>query len=846
MHYGADVTSMPYRPGFPRLPTEGSTAEDFRSVIDDLTVANKKLKQKLRKYEKLHAAHLQNEKLFEVKFHGVPDHKKKELEDLLRTFAVSLSDGTPQDEPIPLKAHQTMSSTHATESGYATMSGSGQNSMSASGPSGTGTGADSDLRKISKSNSTQYNQQQSNVRSYLHDIPAGLLPRQHVPMSDAARKKLVVRRLEQVFAGKLSTPTSNHQPQQQEEVAQSAAMADRIALGVSNKPVTEGHREALIMPMMPDTETGFTHPATGSGSASLEPGSSDHSSPDQRPTRPLDLDPARAQVPAENVEYMRHLGFTLPSSGESPHDEWGWVYLNFLINMAQLHTINVTPDFVKDALKEYSTKFELSHDGRKVRWRGGHDLTMNSSDSSSEHLSGGSLQDQKGGNRSRSRLKRPNTNDPAEGDKQARKTRFLTEKERNKLNYTPLFFHRQDSEEDDIYNGISSSSNSPPFAQPHGDSSGFTSAGFRSESSRKKRDEGPMIFYSKANFCTDLSGDRQSMAAAVPTTSYNSITAQPLGTTHKEQIKFTTPFGITEPRGPLDAAEMDLDPKDPGVTHTSSEDEFALSLPELRSDAQRSPMTIDFKASGLGGVHPEDNFAISVKRQQVRSGPSPSAGHHRRKSMYNKKILDVLDEESRGTSPPVIKERILSTSQQVLPSSELPPASFLPFDSTSSGGVDSDLESDVSSTPSTSSSKAKVPTTATPQVYHISPMHRANTAAETSSGSISEDEEMSDNPSKTECAPLETVETASDNCTYGTDDFKEIPPGSSAATAGGGSGFNSPLDFGTDQIDISAVKTNVPHRSSSAASPPAGLKRARTSDSINAALQEPLKTQRLQ
>ena len=78
---------MPYRPGLPYLGTDDSSTEDFRSVIDDLTVANKRLKQKLRKYEKMYDAHLQEEKLFEVRFHGLPDHKKRELEE---TIAKSL------------------------------------------------------------------------------------------------------------------------------------------------------------------------------------------------------------------------------------------------------------------------------------------------------------------------------------------------------------------------------------------------------------------------------------------------------------------------------------------------------------------------------------------------------------------------------------------------------------------------------------------------------------------------------------------------------------------------------------------------------------------------------------
>jgi hypothetical protein len=33
-------------------------------------------------------------------------------------------------------------------------------------------------------------------------------------------------------------------------------------------------------------------------------------SPEQRPTRPLDLNPERAQIPADNIKYLQHLGFS--------------------------------------------------------------------------------------------------------------------------------------------------------------------------------------------------------------------------------------------------------------------------------------------------------------------------------------------------------------------------------------------------------------------------------------------------------------------------------------------------------------------------------------------------------
>ena len=184
-------THMPHRPGMMRMPTDTSSTEDFRSVIDDLTVANKKLKQRLKRYEKLHDSHLQEEKLFEVRFHTLPDHKKKELEETLRKFAASLDD-LPTEAPNATRSLQ-----RPTESGYMSMAGP----HSTSAPSGQS----SDRRHVSLS---QYNQQQQNVQSYLHNIPAGLNPTHQPPMTEHAKKKLVVRRLEQVFAGKGSNPGS--------------------------------------------------------------------------------------------------------------------------------------------------------------------------------------------------------------------------------------------------------------------------------------------------------------------------------------------------------------------------------------------------------------------------------------------------------------------------------------------------------------------------------------------------------------------------------------------------------------------------------------------------------------
>jgi hypothetical protein len=863
---------MPYRPGLGQGGTDGSSTEDFRSVIDDLTVANKKLKQRLKKYEKLYDAHLQEEKLFEVRFHGLPDHKKKELEETLRKFASELDEGTANeyadisDYTPALQTHNTASSaSRFAESGYASMSASGPNS---SGPSNQ----DTDRRKMTKS---AYSRQQQNIHSYLHDIPMGLLPNNNksAPMTDKSKKKMVVRRLEQIFAGKHSAPGSHPQPMQQQEVAQLAATADRVqreATGQNYKP--EGMREARIMndsgagtgeendAAQDEVVQGFRpslhieeHDFAGSGS-----------SPDQRPTRPLDLDPYRAQVPTENMDYIRHLGFTPPNmdSGEAPLGH-GWIYLNLLINMAQLHTLNVTPEYVKDALHEYSSHLEISRDGRKIRWKGGRDVTKHSGDSSSEHWSGASPNEVG----SVSPFKRMKTGTSGtssdmldEAGNARRQARVQREKEQNKLAYKPLFFHKDDSENEDDFYGFDAESSARYSYQPKptGDSSGFSSSIMQSAASKlRRRDDGPMIFYTKAKFCTDLSGDRNGAFLTMPG-NYEPVTTQPLGAqqTTPSQTKKTS-LGLDEPRGPLDTMLMDLDSVS-GSRTVSSEDDLGFSPEALRNDSgNTSPELMDFEASGLGGVQPEDNFSIHVRRSQVTAAPSHVAAR-RWSSLYPKAIQNALNlkqsspevESPRSSPQRVIEEKILSASRKNLPSSTLPPASFLPLDSCSSGDVDSDSASDASSEPdsdsdSDSDNDSGGPAT-TMQILNVAPI-----ASDVSEGSESDYEDSDDgsvdllatarqqDPTAVLASEREYDAALADRLA------EEIPAGSSAATAGGGSGFNSPVCSVREAAKL-ANKASKPNSTSSTAGPPANLKRARTSDSFNPPPKKSPKTRRME
>ncbi|KAB2575495.1 Frequency clock protein [Lasiodiplodia theobromae] len=860
-------TSMPHRPALMNMRTDGSSTEEFRSVIDDLTIENKKLKKKLRKYEKVHDAHLQNEKLFEVRVHGLPPHKKLELEETLRKFAMELDDGTVEPVNIErgpaLNPHNTLSSYTSTQFGdSAYMSASGQNSNTASGGngSGIGNGGQSDPKPPPK-NKSRYHRQHDSIQSYLQDIPAGLMPKT-IAMTESAKKKLIVRRMEQIFAGKGAGAGGHQQPIQQQEVAQSAAQADRAAIEeeTGQEARKEGMREARIMlgkaesrrPPVKERSEGDGVPPKGIPTTlkkkvsdrDFAESASGNNSPEQRPTRPLDLDPQRAQVPTDNINYIRHLGFSPPDPETPPVDGHGWIYLNLLVNMAQLHTINVTTDFVKKALQDYSSKLELSHDGRKIRWKGGQDTSLNSSDSSPEHQYEMLKSNVKKVGKKRQKLGPSSTNTSSEATGQSSEQ----QRSANHLAYTPLFYHREST---DDYDGSNMDHNSEEDASPlpaqatGNTSSGFASSGMRTTSSKRKRDDGPIIFYNKAKFCTDLSGDRSTHDSR-GYTNYNNYTNMPLGTTPEEKKGGPVPSD-DERRGPLARAalhEMDVD-----MEPMSSDIDFEFSDSSSTTGDVPPKTYLDFEVSGIGGVVPEDNFSIDVECRQVRSESTLTvnyASHTPRVVRYPRKIMRALhtssDDDSTGpleitrVRTPVVNGEIISAQRKRLPPSVLPPPSLLPFDS-SSGDAESDM-SDVSGLDDEFEVSDEPPTAAPRLVEMSSPED------ETEGGSGDEEEDAEDFVEEDDGSLdflAQAREIDPENIRKREREYdanmadrlaEEIPAGSSAATAGGGSGFNSPASLKIDDGDETGTDRRPSSRGSVSLHRGGSLKRSRTSDSM--------------
>ncbi|CAK7266274.1 hypothetical protein SEPCBS119000_001942 [Sporothrix epigloea] len=778
------------RPALVHDNTRSSSSDDYRSVIDDLTIENKRLKELLKRYR--HQANrdvLEKEKLFEIKMHGLPYRKKQELEATLRNFAASLGDTTSLDTPSHRKRDYSVSSKEQYsrplqhQHNSALYASGGTRSKHASNSSSRSRPVDSAYASMSNgAPSSRQSQKRAphggskarassdqKVERYLNEIPEGLYPHYGFNvLGDKEKKKLIVRRLEQLFTGKIGgryTRQGRAQVPDSDEYTSgnASAVAPGGAPAGKNREKNSGsrnsssgdgcshaatHTAALastptkLPPSLPNASSGSTdsepareariqhrhstknvksrdNSASNSNSNGDEPGhangngnSSAHSNaltttlsgngtaqgqtklatgskiPDQRPTRLLDLDPDRVQVPADNMEYIRHLGLIPPEIGPkstakmidvSP-DADGWVYLNLLSNLAQLHILNVAPDFIRQAVVEKSTKFQLSPDGQKIRWRGGTDGTKFSSDGSSGDRSQHSQStDADDGSEDISQRKRLRTsgNGSASAPSSSKKHSKLGMPDSaasSSFHYKPLFAHKKappvlapgaevssmdsdppeisagnDSPDDDIErrNGAELKGNAQ--SNSNGDMSRYSmsrsnSFGFR----KRQKSDGVLVFYSGMPFCADLAGDSSregspetgQTSGAIAESMDEALQGRP--TVHRSASGSHIPF-----RPLTDYSSLSNDewaglglfgvgtvgwPAPPGrdTDNTSSSASYISSVSNHESNDdllvldystgnESLPMCIDsepFEASGISRVYPDDHFRLRVKTQR--------------------------------------------------------------------------------------------------------------------------------------------------------------------------------------------------------------------------------------
>ncbi|KAF8431859.1 frequency clock protein-domain-containing protein [Terfezia claveryi] len=607
--------------------TSDSNSECYRSVIDDLTIKNQKLKRRLRKLEELQAEHLQTDKVFELRIHGLSQSKRQELENLLQQFSSTLHN-SPDSGPALAQSPPTTStgssfgpSTVVTsDSAYASNLGSGTGSLAgASTHQSLASGKSGDSRHSKGSwNAT------GSGRGTVPSGNSGGVNGKKVPtyISEKAKMKQVVRRLEYLFSGKRS---------QDQHLApnrhQSKTVSSDFDDVVGNLEGQEGVKEK---------------PATGL---------------DDSPVKSPEPDSRLPQIPEQNLEYLHNLTSTSPTHEPlNIGGHWdGWVYLNLVINLAQLHTINVTVPFVKKAIASMSVKLELSPDGKMVRWKGemeGSNLaneidtksesnsppSRSSMDASSESFRGRKRSDGSHSQPDLSLIARMPVDIKMAHSMETSLTRLSTlsrshgsgprsspsSQHSSGFHYKPLFAQSKNFEDDSSEpseTGYSSSSGVKSSSTPDGASGGYSGAGSRTRG--RKPTVGPIIYYENGKFCTDLSAQHVNPRdeSTTPEYPYERMTNEVVGAPGSENTdtidQNSRPLLRTlAPLETLVEGQL-LGGRAGGSTDEDEDDDSYATLefsPKLESTLPDDPpLPVELEASGIGGVQPEDNFAINVQ-----------------------------------------------------------------------------------------------------------------------------------------------------------------------------------------------------------------------------------------
>ena len=506
--------------------------------------------------------------------------------------------------------------------------------------------------------------------------------------SESFKRKAVVEQLEQLFTGKSTKRDQANCSHQLQRMRESMVVGEKHAAEANGVPLAfEGAREAKIL------STGMDHrpehavdqptdvPNECSSRPSTGPRSSHEESPYQRPTRPIDLDIHQAQDGASNMNYIRHLGLgLLAPQAELAEAENGWVFLNLLFSLAQLHTLNVTLDFVRKAVTDLSLKLELSSDGQQVRWRGGVDGassgldpvepcvdTMDYAQSTASAVSP-----------SRSIDSTHAVRTSIIGSTQALTgPRIQCDVFRDQIN--SLNDHSSVYKNDkETGPGIIEAATNPLAVHSR-------------DSPSHKQDQrvrgGPIIFYSSTNFCTDLSGN----ASDEPGNSiqYSRCSERPLGKLSLD-VAATGSHETCEMRGPLSRF---IEPaRDCGGSMSL---ETSLDFPSIEALSLGASTTghhnIPFEASGLSGIQPDDNFRIDVQIQRAPSNMAESAPMGEAGETSKAFIVPGLSRPMQHINCGNI---VSSTTTHLAPSS-LPSPSYLCLPFSPSESEMSDSESDV-------------------------------------------------------------------------------------------------------------------------------------------------------
>jgi hypothetical protein len=343
------------------------------------------------------------------------------------------------------------------------------------------------------------------------------------------------------------------------------------------------------------------------------------------------------------------------------------------------------------------------------------------------------------------------------------------------------------------------------------------------------------------------------LRSSIGAPTYKTSTLAPVGSTPIRE----GPGHILEKRGPLEEASLLPEPMDLADNPIPDSQELAFppQSPPKSGDNMQAPLSLNLEVTGMGGVYPADNFAIKVESHHAAVPQDEAPAVPLKSTTANlparfAKILQSSNPQRKVRA--AIAQRYLNIQFTQHAPSVLPPAlCFVPDDESMSDDNGSDTIDEISM--SAPSNDALPPSTA-PQTMYM---------PDVDSGSS--DEEMEDNDNDSEASDagsdssdgsldlLATARKADPEAVLRKERqydaemaerlAEEIPAGSSAATAGGGSGFASPAS-GVDKREYRKAKQEARQKQqvslavAAAAAVPAGLKRARTSDSMDVQGQE--------
>jgi hypothetical protein len=524
--------SLQARADLLQLRTDAISTEAFRSIVDDLTIEIRTLERKLERHGDIYNHDSGNEKLFELRVFSLKADKKRELEGILHRFVGGLSDrrsvesalnnrGVILPDAKPHGAACSQVSTLDVGSARAPVSVSVHSS-----PPPASDGIHANIPQFDRVKTP-------NIHSDTKHTNECMQPRENLAaMTTHAKRKCVVYRLERLLAGQ-DVLTGPHPPavqQQQQHTSRRTTRAEHSAIvawdrqtilsGLDKVSVSNKEAEDSVNATAPEKLEALSHEAVGyqmSGKATQRYYAGhpfDSRSEIKRLTSPLSLDLDHSQLVAENIRYIHHLGFP-PNDLEidkPPGEEYEWIYLNILVNMAQLHTLNVTHDFIRKAVAELSGHYIVSKDGHKVRWKSTWSLAKKRRhhDDSHDHQTDGSAV----GKRVYKRLKAAN-------DKDSR-TRLRTswrlkhapstwsrQQGNSKLMYTPLFYHGPTEDVANHFLGERETVDMGIMHWVHGESSVADRHHVVTASKKDRNERGTsrIIFYNNPHFYADLDGE---------------------------------------------------------------------------------------------------------------------------------------------------------------------------------------------------------------------------------------------------------------------------------------------------------------------------------------------------